>query len=431
MRILLTFSLLLSMSIPAFSQVEVKPAAFNVDFASFASDSAGLNLLEVYYQVYSSHLLYIRQDGKYVAKYSIITIIKDGKKQISAKESENTLYADTYEDADNQKNFVIDVSRFYVPPGDYKVQVTLKDQNATSTVPLEADLKVPKYRLNQPDISQIEFLRLIENVVEPSVFDKNGWRLVPSCSRRYGDDILSLKFYYEYYDPAKNDDMVKFTYEIRDHKNKVVVSKQVERHRQEFKGSVDSLSLENLKPGSYDLHIYTADQNGEEYISSQGKFVIHWSALQMVENDFDNAVEQLRYIATSAEMKALKNAPKENRIMEWNKFWKSRDPVPDTDENEIKDEYYRRMAYCNKQFEIPNKEGWRTDMGMIYIINGQPDDIERHPFDLETKPYEIWYYYNPRRRFLFIDSAGYGEYILQYPYDGDVTKSIDIYGGRP
>lgn len=431
MKIVMILMIFIILSVPALSQVEVKPAAFNVDFASFVSDSAGLNLLEVYYQVYSSHLLYVRKDSKYVAQYSIVTIFKEGKRQISAKEFENTIYSDSYEEADNQKNFVIDISKFYLPPGDYKVQVTLNDLNASSSIPLDAELKVPKYRLNQPDISQIEFIRLVEDIIEPSEFDKNHWHLIPSCTRRYGDDLSYLKFYYEYYDPLKDYNLAKFVYEVRDHKNKVIISKQADKQKQDFNGYVDSLNMENLKPGSYNLHIYRTTKEGDEFISSRGGFVIHWSALQMVEYDFDSAAEQLRYIASSSEMRALKDAPKEERIKEWNKFWKSRDPGQDTDENEIKDEYYRRIAYSNKKFEIPNKEGWRTDMGMIHVINGRPDDIERHPFDLETKPYEIWYYYSPRRRFLFIDTGGYGEYVLQYPFDGDVAKSINIYGGGP
>ena len=51
--------------VPAFAQVGVQPAAFNVDFASFKSDSSGYDLMEVYYQIYSSNLLYVRQDNRY------------------------------------------------------------------------------------------------------------------------------------------------------------------------------------------------------------------------------------------------------------------------------------------------------------------------------------------------------------------------------
>jgi hypothetical protein len=61
-------------------------------------------------------------------------------------------------------------------------------------------------------------------------------------------------------------------------------------------------------------------------------------------------------------------------------------------------------------------------MGMVYITFGPADEIERHPFDTNAKPYQIWYYYNEKLRFLFVDYNGYGEYELQYPYDGDIRR---------
>ena len=41
-----------------------------------------------------------------------------------------------------------------------------------------------------------------------------------------------------------------------------------------------------------------------------------------------------------------------------------RDPTPDTEENEVKEEHYRRIAYANEHYAsgIP---GWRTDRGRI------------------------------------------------------------------
>ena len=43
---------------------------------------------------------------------------------------------------------------------------------------------------------------------------------------------------------------------------------------------------------------------------------------------------------------------------------------------------------------------------------GQPDEIERHPFEIDTYPYEIWYYYSLRLTMLFVDRDGDGDYRL-------------------
>ena len=88
--------------------------------------------------------------------------------------------------------------------------------------------------------------------------------------------------------------------------------------------------------------------------------------------------EDVTYIITDEERKAFKrlstNDEKEQFIEQ---FWLRRDPTPDTEENEYKEEHYRRIAYANERFAsgIP---GWKTDRGRIYIINGPPDEIEDH-----------------------------------------------------
>jgi len=59
---------------------------------------------------------------------------------------------------------------------------------------------------------------------------------------------------------------------------------------------------------------------------------------------------------------------------------------------------------------------------MVYIKYGEPDQIDNHPFELERKPYLVWYYYMQRRTFVFEDSRGDGDYQLEFPYDGDWTR---------
>lgn len=85
-------------------------------------------------------------------------------------------------------------------------------------------------------------------------------------------------------------------------------------------------------------------------------------------------------------------------------FWQRRDPTPDTEENEFKEEHYRRIAYANEHFAagIP---GWKTDRGHMYIVFGPPDEIDSHPSggtyerpqeegggETSTFPFETWRY---------------------------------------
>ena len=129
--------------------------------------------------------------------------------------------------------------------------------------------------------------------------------------------------------------------------------------------------------------------------------------------------------AESEAYRALKTAEERENFIAT--FWRLRDPNPDTEENEYREEYYERMAYANEHFAsgIP---GWKTDRGRIYIVWGKPDSIESHPSggsyerpsyegggSTSTYPFETWFYRNLDGvgngiEIEFVDPTGSGEY---------------------
>jgi len=52
---------------------------------------------------------------------------------------------------------------------------------------------------------------------------------------------------------------------------------------------------------------------------------------------------------------------------------------------------------------------------MVFITFGPPSSVERHPLDMDSKPYEIWQYYELNRSFVFLDQTGFGDYHLVNP----------------
>jgi GWxTD domain-containing protein len=96
-------------------------------------------------------------------------------------------------------------------------------------------------------------------------------------------------------------------------------------------------------------------------------------------------------------------------------FWEALDPTPGTIDNELMEEYYRRIAFSLEAFTVI-QEGWKTDRGMIYILFGPPDEIQRGPFELDRKPYQVWQYYHLGKNFVFKDQTGFGDYKLDQSY---------------
>jgi GWxTD domain-containing protein len=89
--------------------------------------------------------------------------------------------------------------------------------------------------------------------------------------------------------------------------------------------------------------------------------------------------EDVVWIITDEEraaFKQLSNDEERDNFIE--AFWQRRDPTPDTEENEYKEEHYQRIAYANEHFAA-GVPGWKTDRGRIYIVFGKPDEIEDHP----------------------------------------------------
>ncbi len=153
--------------------------------------------------------------------------------------------------------------------------------------------------------------------------------------------------------------------------------------------------------------------------------------------------KDVAYIITDDERKAFKKLETDDereRFIE--EFWRRRDPDPDTDENEFREEYYERIAYANEHYAsgIP---GWKTDRGRIYITWGKPDEVESHPSggaynresnegggSTSTYPFERWFY-----RYLpgvgsgieieFVDPTGSGEYrIARNPDEKDALLNV-------
>ncbi|TEU06037.1 MAG: GWxTD domain-containing protein, partial [Candidatus Aminicenantes bacterium] len=120
-------------------------------------------------------------------------------------------------------------------------------------------------------------------------------------------------------------------------------------------------------------------------------------------------------------------------------FWKHRDPTQGTPENEFKKEHSRRINYANYNLGrgVP-KPGWKTDRGRIYIILGEPRDIERIVGESQIYNAEIWFYQGltkyglpPGFNLVFYQKDGIGEYVLYSPLaDGPQALMTSYFGDQ-
>ncbi len=149
----------------------------------------------------------------------------------------------------------------------------------------------------------------------------------------------------------------------------------------------------------------------------------------------EKAMDEILYISTSEQRNTLKGLQTDEEInLFLDNFWKKLDPTPGTPENELKNEYRKRLEYVKQNY--PDRRSWgRSDQGRVYLLNGPPDQIERNPWE----SLEIWIYDRPTRgaefpnvfsnihpagmKFIFADLSGCGWY--RQIYSSETGENID------
>jgi GWxTD domain-containing protein len=392
---------------------------FDIDVAWFrvAPDSARL---EIYYRITNPRLSYVRRADEYVASYEITAVLTGkGDRQAAAVSNRENYTLPSFDETRRSSGYLVNLLMMRVRRGTYDLAVTLDDRISGGTYTITRAVNLGNVGRADWVIGGPEFF--IPGVEAPPVerFRKDTMLLVPNVTRSYLDTSERLAIYFEVYRSVE----YPATHVVVD------VSQRHERRRTVDTLAIDtarsvvpivySSRLADLRTGEARLIIRALDINSQPLGNpTETFFTLDWSLHTMVDRDWSLAVDMLVHIAAHDELDSLRRTPPDSRMEAFEAFWKSKDPSPETETNEWRDEYYRRIRFANLRYSSPFRPGWRSDFGTVYIRYGEPDEVERHPFEIGQKPHEIWYYYAQRRQFTFVDVRGNGEYELQYPYDG-------------
>jgi len=378
---------------------------FHCDVVNVDSPQPEMSRLFIYIKIAFDELQFLREDSLFRAKYEVSVVIADKKNfQVDGKVWEEELTAKSYQQTNSRSQYSLTYEKFDLPPGDYKISIGLTDQETKKTRTAKIKVNVENFKKKKLAVSEITFVRNLQT-------DSLG---VKSFSPEVADYIIDLTnklyMYFEIYSQSDKDETFDISYEIKNAKGKQVYKNKYKR-RKDARRTLEYFPLSNseLSQGPYVMKLNV--RQGARKVETEKRFVIRWADMPSTISDIDLAIRQLKYIANKQEWKKLKKASSDEKLDKFKEFWKKRDPSPGTPANEWMDEYYNRIAYSNVNFS-GFRDGWKSDMGMIFIIFGPPSDIDRHPFDSESKPYEIWYYYTINRQFLFMDETGFGEYRL-------------------
>ena len=113
-----------------------------------------------------------------------------------------------------------------------------------------------------------------------------------------------------------------------------------------------------------------------------GLLLMNFGSSFPVEDSTEQLVQPIQYLVSSNEYQNLSVEGHPKKMMD--KYWLSATGSTDKARMLIR-VFYTRMSYANQYF-TDFKEGWKTDRGMIYMIYGLPNNINKGS-DTETWEY--------------------------------------------
>ncbi len=387
------------------------------DFLNYRSDTEGMTKVDIYIQIPYKSIQFIKSPQGFTAKYTVTASVYDSSQSrlIVEKTWNETINVMDFNQTIARENYNLTMRHFDLAPGNYFIRTMVEDRDSRQEYTSGNKFIVRDFNgeISVSDVMLISGSRMIDGVNQ----------LIPNISRNIIGTDSTLQTYIEIYSTNTEDQNISVEYSIIDPLRKTIFYHKYDHIINEGKNQIISkLSDVKIDLGSYMLNVTITDEDGLKIHSFDKQFFSRWLGLPVNIVDLDKAVEQMVYIATPDELNNIQKAETPNeKLKRFLEYWKAKDPSPNNDENEMFTEYYRRVKFSDDNFSS-YREGWKSDRGMVFIILGAPNNVDRHPFEYYSKPYEVWEYYSINRRFVFVDETGFGDYRLTTPLTGDLFR---------
>lgn len=388
--------------------------SFYIDITSTRA-ADGNNKITLYSKIPFDEIQFLKaEDGGFKATYEMSITIFDNKDfQVDGKLFERAVTVADFETTNATDLYDVVQRSFVVKPGKYKIFIQMEDLDSHKIGTLEKKVELPDYTKEPLNISSILFSEKVE-------VDSSGHLIPVPLVGVPRTETGNLYGFFTIYSDAAKDFQVEIV--VRNMRNKVLYKDKRKLMRSGEETSVAiAIPDAKLSLGTYNFQI-KVKQDGER-ASLEEKFRIFWQGLPLTAIDLESAIKQMDLIANGSDLKKVAAFSPAKQREFFKRFWKQYDPTAGTDKNELMNEYYRRVQYANDNFR-GLREGWKTDMGTVYILLGAPDEVARDMApqymtsffsSRPVKALQIWKYNTLNRYFIFVDENGFGDYRLDNP----------------
>lgn len=356
--------------------------------------------VELEWQVPYRELTFREEDGRYRARYDVTVVLSRGRRQVAGEAWERRARASSFAET-RGKTRATGKKWLVVPAGRYELRATVTDRfsQATSLATGELDAAQGGTRIG---LSDLRFVRYTGGDVQP-----NPGREVPVGESGH---VARLTL--------RPDFSERTTFRVRWRFLGPSESRELDRDSTLVLGrepvQLDiPIPSDRLTPGEHQLDVRLEASGGRTEESRKATFLVRLTP-QWFTIHREEALEVLEVLATSEELRELREGGEAEWAQRLEAFWQRHDPTPETPANEFRDTVQSRMETAASLFREPfRRPGWRTDRGRILIEYGPPDRRTVRTGGFDGPASELWEYDSPRRTFFFVDDRGSGEYWLR------------------
>jgi len=406
--------------------------AINASFSRFRYTKTE-SYLEISYAVYPSLVSLIRDSVTFRGIVDFQTIIRDTKTDsLFVNQQASLPIAITDTSAASITKPLITKITYTMPAGVYRLEVRAVDRlNTTRKDSIFLPLRITNYQ-NETAISDVDLCSSVaESHNKDGHFYKNSYEVIPNPSLFFGASTRPVIFTYAELYNLKLDSLYILKAQLLDGMGRVVKERARPR-RFKIADAVDvsTLATTTVASGKYKFCLLLTDSLGKTISSAEKNIYIYnpkiantavgFSAksaefANLSDDDLNDEFRKARYIAYSEDTKLfdkLSTAPAKREFLA--KFWTSVENGERGRSDLTRGAYMERIFTALQRYRAMGREGWKTDRGRVYVLYGEPDDIQRHPSVDNSKPYETWKYYQIENGvdFVFIDRSGFGDYTL-------------------
>ncbi|MFP4459393.1 MAG: GWxTD domain-containing protein [Candidatus Zixiibacteriota bacterium] len=285
---------------------------------------------------------------------------------------------------------LIELYPFALLSGNYKAVVIITDAaDRKKQMSKKLNFTVDDYSVEEPRLSDIYLIGKV-GMPDSSLFTKYNIKILPYPRAVYTPYFPMMKFTYELY----NYEDSRLFLGIEDtNGNMIRKFREIDIPKEGV--AFNEMNVTGLYEGDYDLVVKLSDQKGKDTDIKKRGFTVIKKKTQdrqkLSPEETDLLTRMMRFLLPTSEERAFDALNPETKYDYWKNYWARNDT---TEGQKQKQAFLENWAYAAQAFETGEgrKDGYKTDMGKIYIEYGPPDYIERHPFTSETNAWEKWIY---------------------------------------